>query len=140
MSSILHSLLVGAFYRPPAKQVLAHLPAGAELILQREPGNPWDAGAIKVLVDVAQAVPETQMASLDEALTGTGIDMEEIMQSPLQVGYIISPTNKKLGSWASNIAVAEFMERGDCRARLGFTPEGEPTVITELMETRSNAD
>jgi hypothetical protein len=132
MSSILHSLLVGAHFRPPAKQILAHLPAGAELILQREPENPYDSGAIRVLVDVALAVPESQLASLDEALTGTGADLQEIMAEPVQLGFIIAPTNKKLGQWASNIAVGEFMDRGDCRAKLGFTPEGKPTVVTTL--------
>ena len=131
--SILHSLLVGAHFRPPAKQVLAHLPAGAELIIQREPENPYDAGAIKVLVDLAE-VPEGQRGALDEALTGTGTDLVELLQGPLlQLGFIISPTNKKLGGYASNLAVGEFMSRGACIARLGFTAEGEPLVITELL-------
>lgn len=135
MSSLLHSLLVGAYYRPPAKQIIAHLPAGAELVLQRDPGNPYDPGAIQVMVNVMQAVPETQLGSLDEALTGTGADLQELVAEGLiQLGFIISPTNKKLKDWASNIAVGEFLERGPCVARLGFTPEGEPTVVTELVK------
>src|SRR5258706_6686427 len=135
MSSILQSLLVGAHFRPPAKQVLAHLPVGAELILQREPENPYDVGAIKVLVDLVE-VAEGQRGALDEALTGTGVDLVELLEAeePLQLGYVISATNKKLANWASNLAVGEFMDRGACVARLGFTAEGEPLVVTELAE------
>jgi hypothetical protein len=133
---ILHSLLVGAYHRPPAKQVLAHLPAGAELILRKEPENPYDAGAIKVLVGLKYVLPEGQKGALDEALTGTGTDLVELLaaEEPLQLGYIIAPTNKKLGHWASNLAVGELMDRGLYVARLMFTPEGEPTVVTELVE------
>lgn len=138
MSSVLHSLLVGAHFRPPAKQVLAHLPAGVELILQSEPGNPYDPGAIAVMVNVAAAVPDGQKMSLDDALTGTGFDVAELLTAEdlLQLGYIISPSNKKLGSWASNVAVGEFMARGPCTAKLAFSAEGEPMVITTLTEER----
>lgn len=132
---ILHSLLVGAYHRPPAKQVLAHLPAGAELLLQREPTNPYDAGAIRVLVNLAEEIPDGQFGALDEALTGTGADLAELIAGePLQLGFIIAPTNKKLAHWASNIKVGELMDSGAYTAKLGFTPEGEPTVVTESIE------
>jgi hypothetical protein len=139
MSGVLHSLLVGAYFRPPAKQVLAHAPRGAELILQKEPENPWDPGAIRVLMSLAE-VPESQHESLAVALSGTGTELEDLLQAeePLQLGYIISPTNKKLGQWASNLVVADFMDRGPCMARLGFTAEGEPTVLTELTEGKED--
>lgn len=133
---ILHSLLVGAHFRPPAKQVLAHLPAGTELVLQREPENPYDSGAIKVLVDLKYELPEGQRGSLDVALLGTGTDLVELLaaEEPLQLGFIIAPTNKKLGHWASNVAVGELMASGLYVARLMFTPEGEPTVVTSSVE------
>ena len=40
--------LVGAYFRPPAQQLLRHLPSGTELVLEPEPENPHDPNAIAV--------------------------------------------------------------------------------------------
>ena len=124
------SPIVGAYFRPPAKQVLASLPSGCQLVLVAEPDNPYDAAAIKVLVGLDQ-VPEGQYEELERALDGTGTSLGELLErdEPLHLGYVISAGNKKLGSWDSNEAVAELLRQGACQARLGFGPDGQPLVL-----------
>lgn len=122
------SLLVGAHFRPPAKALLAVLPSGARLTLRAEPTNPYDAGAIQVLVAPSE-VPEGQLATLGALAQGQGFDLETIMAEPeWQLGYVAASTNKKAmssGRWAGNLEWAEVVP---CEARLGFDEEGNPTV------------
>jgi len=129
----LRSPIVGAHFRPPAKQVLASLPSGCQLVLVAEPDNPYDAGAIKVLVGLDQ-VPEGQYEALERALDGTGTSLGELLErdEPLQIGYVISAGNKKLGAWASNVRVLAELAKGPCRTRLGFATDGAPLVLVSL--------
>ena len=46
-----HAPLVGSHFRPPAKALLASLPAGFHLELRPEPLNPYDPNAIEVWLD-----------------------------------------------------------------------------------------
>jgi hypothetical protein len=108
------------------------LPSGAELILIPEPENPYDAGAIKVLVNFWQ-VPESQLDNLEQSLVGTGFTLGDLDLEPIHLGYIISATNKKLGGWSPNTRVAELMAQGAIQASLGFSPTGEPVVITRPL-------
>ena len=88
--------LVGAFFRPPAKQLLSVLPAGAQLQLLSDPDNPWDPKAIMVLVDPRSEIPEESTAQLDLALSGTGWIAEEILASaePQHLGYLMDSDGK----------------------------------------------
>lgn len=137
--STLTSLLVGAFHRPPAKQVIAVLPAGCPLILEEDFGNPWDEGnAIKVLV-APSAIPESQHQILALTLMGTGTEIDELLAgAPIQLGFVAAAKNKSLvaTSYVSNLAFGEALG-GEANlenwnsapiGKLGFTPEGKPTV------------
>ena len=129
---MLYSPLVGAHFRPPAKQVLANARANAELKLLPEPDNPYDALAIKVIGRVQDLVPEGLWPQLEQSLFGTGVELEELLsQEELHLGYLISASNKKLEDWTSNVVVGELMSQGPVRARLGFAPDGSPLVRVE---------
>ncbi len=65
--SILTSLLVGDHFRPPAKLVLQHLPAGTQLQLELEDDNPYDAEAVRVYVSVLE-IPQSQYSALESEL------------------------------------------------------------------------
>lgn len=91
--------LVGAYHRPPAKQVLATLPVGTTLLLVAEPENPYDPKAVKVLVDLKEVFPLTRFEELVQALEGTGTEAHELMAAgagPLQLGYVADSDGKAL--------------------------------------------
>jgi hypothetical protein len=50
--------IVGAKFRPPAQEVLTLLPAGAELLLRRQPDNPHDGNAVQVLLPISEDTSE----------------------------------------------------------------------------------
>jgi len=115
--------LVGAHFRPPAKAILQHLPAGAELRLEREPENPYDASAIKVIVRSA-LIPESQYAELEIAVQGHGLSLDEVLsQSEHHLGYIAAKSGESK-------ALAPELDRGTMpKASLGFDMKGNPSVI-----------
>ena len=129
------SLLVGAWARPPAKQVLAVLPAGAQLTLQAEPENPYDANAVRVMVS-PEVIPESQYTALDEALLTVGHTLEMLMSSgPLQLGYLPAQAGKPLAKarqqepgLAGNQDVFEAVLAGKAFATLAFGLDGTPRV------------
>ena len=125
------SLIVGAYHRPPAKSLLAILPAGCELGLRPEPTNPYDSGAVQVIVATSQ-IPAGQYQTLEVLAEGQGFQLAEILaQEEWQLGYLPSPNNKKAmqsGKWASNL---DWTGQVPGKARLGFSDEGEPTVMLE---------
>lgn len=130
--------LVGAHFRPPAKQVLAHLPAGAKLTLVPEPGNPYDPKAIKVLVLVGAEIPENQHQSLRSALAGTGTELEELLESEgLQLGFIADSDGKmcQKEGCAGNREVGEMAQGPEgwdgLEVRLSFDSAGRPAVAVE---------
>jgi len=89
-------LLVGMHFRPPAKQVLEHLPAGALLMLRAEPDNPYDPAAVSVWISPSE-VPEGQRPELDIKLPGTGTDPEDFWQTPeIMLGYLGASGGKPL--------------------------------------------
>lgn len=137
----LTALLVGAHFRPPAKQLLAALPTCTPLALVPEPDNPYDEHAIKVLLPVASlpdpSTPEGEL--MNAALTGTGTSLEDLhlADEPLHLGYLPTATNKQhLQGIASGLTL---QSNQDISARLAgqdppwsaelcFTPEGSPMV------------
>jgi hypothetical protein len=152
VTKVLSSLLVGAFFRPPAKAIMEHAPANAKLELVPEPENPYDALAIRVLFNLTQ-VPESQHEALRLKLPGTGHDWDELVGSgeSLFVGYVCTEHNKDLFKarqvllQQGQIAEAEALVGNEtigaaCRdlgdppwqAKLGFSAEGKPMVKLEV--------
>lgn len=125
------SLLVGMHFRPPASTILAHLPAGAKLILEPEPENPYDADALKVLVDPRE-IPESQFSQLDEVLPASGATLEQIMSSgPIWLGYVAKSGGKPLAKAGLTSGNREFVEGlcdPECETKLAFGPAGEALV------------
>ncbi len=126
--------LVGAHFRPPAKQILAHLPGGTPLILWPEPTNPYDHKAIKVLCQLQSTLPILQYPLLETALEGTGFDLMELLRSPdlIHLGYLPN-SNGKLGAEGGNAEAAALaadnnLEVCDLQATLHFNLEDKPMV------------
>ena len=129
--------IVGIHFRPPAKQVLAHLPAGARLWLVPEPDNPYDAKAIKVMVS-PKAIPESEHASLEFEMEGTGFFLVDVLEeSRIWLGYVAdsdgkacraaaAPGNREIGELAFGI-LGEAWQAG-APGTLTFDPAGKPCV------------
>lgn len=78
-------LLVGSQFAPGAPAMLAKgLPQRAEVLLQAEPDNPYDALAVKVLVGKSQVVRGPE---LEEALAGHAIAWDDLT-FPFMLGHL----------------------------------------------------
>lgn len=147
----LTTLIVGAHFRPPAKQVLQFLPAGAELQFEEENDNPYDAAAVKVFADPGQ-IPDEVHGLLDEELANCGMTLEMLMSAgPVFLGYVPSQGGKPLQKarqsepgLLGNEQVRELFlsEDGIClmgsknapRVVLGFAPDGSPRALISLRQ------
>lgn len=132
--TMLSTLLVGAHFRPPAKQVLQVLPSGTELGLRPEPENPYDELALAVDLPSGNVIPESQHEALGVLLEGTRIDLVEVIgDAPIHLGYVPKPENKDLKNspYASYHGVREEIVRQGLwpRAHLAFSPAGKPLVV-----------
>jgi len=134
--------LVGAHFRPPAKQVIAHLPSEARLVLRPEPENPYDAKAIKVF-GLMSEVPETMLDDLNLALDGTGHELADLLdQKEVWLGYIGDSDGKlcKGQGLPGNREVAEMAHAvigeawTEAVGRLSFLPDGKPAVTVTSDE------
>lgn len=115
--------IVGAFYRPPAKALLAVLASDTPLVLRPEPENPHDANAVMVVLKSAD-IPESAHAVLRESLPPFGSTLEEVLaQEEWHIGYI--PRTE--AEW-----VQEKLAGRDCSAKLSFAPDASPMVSVEL--------
>ncbi len=99
--------IVGMHFRPPAKLVLAGLPAGAHLRLEPEPSNPYDENAIKVLCDPNDMV-EGYLAEITDQLEDYGRTPEELLkETDLHLGYVArTETHKCQGILGGVLAFA----------------------------------
>ena len=80
--------IVGAFFRPPAKLLLAHLALGVPLLLVAEPDNPYDPNAVAIWLRSAD-IPVASHESLDEALPQVGLSLAQVLSQELwHLGYI----------------------------------------------------
>lgn len=125
--------LVGMHFRPPAKLVLAALPAGAKLVLVPEPENPYDHKAIKVLVAPGE-IPVSQHETLALALPATGFDLFEVLaMEQVFLGYVADSEGKLCQTRGFNgnaeIAAAVGVEGWPAPAVLAFDPSGQPCVV-----------
>lgn len=139
MSKIL-APVVGMHFRPPAKAILAFLPSGAQLSLQLEPDNPYDANAIRVLVE-AKEVPEDLRDALNAQLCGFGHDLESFdAGSPWHLGYIAREHAAELAGPLADaidnaeVTDAELVNGGTCTwpAQLLFDGSGKPMASIDL--------
>ena len=133
----LTSLLVGMHFRPPAKLILAALPAGTQLDLWREAENPYDPNALAVFVRPSQ-VPESQYEGLRAEMPGSGFDWDELLLDgrPIQLGYVAASEGKPLRDAGMTVGNVEFLEAMNAPgsdglgfARLAFGPDGSPRLI-----------
>jgi hypothetical protein len=81
--------IVGAKYRKPADTILANLPDGSELFLEREPENTFDSNAVMVCLPIGwmDKVPEADLQAIRESVESAG-DPWPVDGGPLHVGYI----------------------------------------------------
>ena len=108
--------IVGEYYHPPARALLAVLPAGAELQLVPEPENEFDPNAIKVLALTA-TIPLEQRVALDLHAQGFGYSWKDIMgQASWHLGYI------------PRLEAARLSLAGPTAGKLRFAADGKPQV------------
>jgi hypothetical protein len=141
--------LVGSHFHPPAKQLLACLPAKAELRLEAEPQNPYDSEAILVFVAVGE-IPDNQLENLEIALQGTGYTLEDLNdQGEFPLGHLAASGGKPSVKFSAGVGTKEVWsacggDLGELSAVLGFLPEGQPMVViyqkTETSENESPAE
>lgn len=111
--------LVGMHFRPPAKAILAVLPADCPLTLYPEPTNEYDPNAIMVHVKSAD-IPASADEDLQAGAAGFGYDTTMIREREAwHLGYIAR-------HFAETIKL-----QGPTPAKLSFTPEGKPQVTFE---------
>lgn len=131
-NKVLRAPLVGMHFRPPAKVILASLPAGAGLQLELEPENPYDPKALRVLVSPDE-IPAGQHESLAEALPASGHELHEVLAGePVWLGYVADSDGKicQTARLPGNRELGEAMLSGpDWTCRLGFDATGKPLVV-----------
>lgn len=128
-SQILTCPIVGAYFRPPARVVLSHLPLGTPLELDPEPENEHDPNAIAVYVSMEQLAKIDWEPYNDELMScgssPAGLINEEYPDA-LHLGYIPRTHNVAfLGALAASPSH---------RATLAALPDGKPAVRLELPE------
>lgn len=135
-----HTLIVGAHFRPPAKQVLAHLVSETELTLVEDNDNPYDAAAVRVMFDPI-LIPDTEYPALESELLEAGITLEQLMSGgSIHMGFVPAQDGKPLAkarqsdpTILGNQQVREIM-MGDqgYRCYLDFAADGSPklTILT----------
>jgi hypothetical protein len=128
------ALLVGAHFRPPAKLILAALPAGTPLVLEPEPENPYDPQALKVCIRTENILLD-RLADSD--LEGYGWSRARLaeLEEPLHLGYCAREGNKDLSKlqYLGLSSAAELLAANDnlqsWGAVLAWGPNGEPLVV-----------
>lgn len=130
------TLIVGAHFRPPAKQVLAHAPAVAELFFQEDNQNAYDAAAVRCIFD-PKHIPESEFLALESELLEAGVTLEQLMSGgPIHLGYVPAQDGKPLAKarqdspgLLGNQQVREIMAGQPHTVSLGFASDGSPRAI-----------
>lgn len=124
------TLIVGAHFRPPAKQLLGHLPTGAKLQLLPQDDNPYDPAAVQVLVDPLQ-VPSERWEQLDQELLETGNTVEQIMSAgPVQLGFVPAQGGKPLEK--ARAIRPDLLGNEQVRELLGHEQSGQIALSASL--------
>jgi len=103
--------IVGAYHRPPAQALLAHLPLSFPLLLRREPTNQFDPYAIMVVLRTAdlEALNPELLAQISSACAGYGYTQDDLLATAeWHVGYIPKAAAPALGQamlkyWTENL-------------------------------------
>lgn len=122
--------IVGARFRPPAKEILDNLSSGTKLLLRRQPDNPYDSNAVQVLL------PPSEVADLNTFGHGDTIDSlmisgEVPIDEPLHLGFIPRGDAMGMAQWMDELAVetsANELTICEWPATLTFLPSGQPAV------------
>lgn len=114
--------IVGAFYRPPAKQLLAALAVGTPLIVRAEPDNQYDVNACAVWLRSAD-IPDSALAELDGTLPDCGKSLDEVLaEYEWHVGYI--PKEMAAALRAQNIVADD-----DVPGTFAVSASGQPRIV-----------
>lgn len=152
MTDSITTQLVGAHFRPPAKALLAVLPAGHPLFLRPEPSNEYDANAVQVLLRSTDLTPLTDdpafAEEVENQLAGQGHDLATVLsEDEWHLGYLprAAKGNKALEEW--NVQVQQAIhevcpanadgEHSCVAATLSFDSTGKPAVIIPWPPTAS---
>lgn len=131
--------IVGAHFRPPAKQLLACLPSGTPLVCVPEPTNPYDPKAIKVFI-AGEDIPPSQWPALEAALDGTGHLVADLVADGVrtQIGYIADSDGKIIRERGGNgnreigeAALAAGIE-GEFLGTLAFDSDSQAMLHLEV--------
>jgi hypothetical protein len=113
MSDSITTQIVGAHFRPPAKALLACLPAGHPLYLRPEPTNEYDENAVQVLLRSESLQPLVAEPffrdELQMQLSGQGSDVESVLAQPeWHLGYLprAAKGNAALEEWNQGVQKA----------------------------------
>ncbi len=150
MTDSITTQLVGAHFRPPAKALLAVLPAGHPLLLRPEPTNEYDANAVQVLLRTSSLIllitEVTFRDELENQLAGAGFDVDAVLaEDEWHLGYLprAAKGNQALEEWNVQVqqaihAVCKEFEDNNSAAienystvtcMLSFDSAGKPAVI-----------
>lgn len=127
------AIIKGAFFRPPARGLLAALPQGTALVLRPEPGNAYDPFAVAVWVvlgeDDLAAMNEAVRARLAAELDGFGLDLGALAaQREWHLGYVPKERSAEVAGQLDSLA--------EWPARLGFAG-GQPAAMWEMPSKES---
>lgn len=136
------TLIVGAHFRPPAKQLLAVLPPGHPLRLEEDNENAYDPAAVRVMLYLTDGngmplISEQVMAALAAELPNCGLTLEMLMSGgPVQLGFVPAQEGKPLArarvsnpEYLGNQQIRELMP--DCQCTLGLTVDGGVNLVIE---------
>jgi hypothetical protein len=153
--------LVGMHFRPPAKDVVNNLAANTELLVRRQPDNPYDTNALQVLLEgfceggenepAWEAVRQIKWEELGGDENGEGeLDEENqlvfgeycetVLTDPLPLGYICN--GEKTGGKKADMISPQMdaIEMTSVPGKLSFNEKGLPIVVIEAsFEPRANS-
>jgi hypothetical protein len=116
MSQVFLAPIVGMHFRPPASLLLANCPLGTPLQLRFQPDNPYDPGAIQVLLDSRRSAL-VRDDDLDRLLGNKGTSWEEVMEQPegflFHVGFLAAnpPKGFAMQGYQLNKAIGEALSQ-----------------------------
>lgn len=121
--------IVGASFRPPAPEVLRNLPGGTELLIQRQPDNPYDENACAIFL--FGFCDGGQHSDLFNQLIAQQTDPDERAKyiDPIMLGFIDSKKTGKAKELSTKLAE---MGVESVPAALGFSMDGKPQAEVDL--------
>jgi hypothetical protein len=135
--------LVGAHFHPPAKGILAGLPAGVPLSLVPEPDNPYDENAVLVHLH-ARDIPEASRDRVNDEIGGMGSSVEDLLaQGVVVLGHCAASGGKPLAKLQTGCddvlhGTLDVHDTGlfelklMYNATLAFLPDGSPAIALQV--------